>query len=109
MGSSLAGQLAIREPRLAASVVNYGPLPANVRHIEKINASVLGIFGALDRGLGRAAAARKRELAGLIDIEAPPVSCACRAIMPSLPPNSFIQSYYDKHATPMKLATQLGG
>jgi len=35
----------------AACVVNYGPLPTNVRDIQKINASVLGIFGALDCGI----------------------------------------------------------
>jgi carboxymethylenebutenolidase len=51
MGGGLALQLAIHEPRLAACVVNYGPLPTNVRDIQKINASVLGIFGALDRGI----------------------------------------------------------
>ena len=50
MGGGLAVQLAIHEPRLAACVVNYGPLPTNVGDIQKINASVLGIFGALDRG-----------------------------------------------------------
>jgi len=51
MGGGLALQLAIHEPRLAACVVNYGPLPTNRAAIEKINAQVLGIFGALDRGI----------------------------------------------------------
>jgi carboxymethylenebutenolidase len=51
MGGSLALQLAIHESRLAACVVNYGPLPANDKDIRKINAAVLGIFGALDRGI----------------------------------------------------------
>jgi len=54
MGGGLALQLAIREPRLAACVVNYGPLPTNLEDIEKINAQVLGIFGTLDRGISPA-------------------------------------------------------
>ena len=41
MGGGLAVQLAIHEPRLAACVVNYGPLPTNIADIQKINASVL--------------------------------------------------------------------
>jgi carboxymethylenebutenolidase len=73
MGGGLAVQLAIYEPRLAACVVNYGPLPTNTRDIQKINSSVLGIFGSLDRGITpdqvraferRMNAARKR-----VDIE----------------------------------------
>ena len=51
MGGGLALQLAIYEPRLAACVVNYGPLPTNLADIQKINARVLGIFGSLDRGI----------------------------------------------------------
>lgn len=51
MGGGLAVQLAIHEPRLAACVVNYGPLPTDLEDIRKINASVLGIFGSLDRGI----------------------------------------------------------
>ena len=51
VGGGLAVQLAIHEPRLAACVVNYGPLPTNTADIQKINAPVLGIFGALDRGI----------------------------------------------------------
>ena len=51
MGGGLALQLAIHEPRLAACVVNYGPLPTNLVDIQKINARVLGIFGSLDRGI----------------------------------------------------------
>ena len=51
MGGGLAVQLAIHEPRLAACVVNYGPLPTNIAEIQNINAAVLGIFGALDRGI----------------------------------------------------------
>lgn len=51
MGGGLAVQLAIHEPQLAACVVNYGPLPTNTGDIQKIGAPVLGIFGALDRGI----------------------------------------------------------
>jgi len=32
-------------------VVNYGPLPTNTADIRKIDVPVLGIFGALDRGI----------------------------------------------------------
>jgi carboxymethylenebutenolidase len=51
MGGSLALQLAIHEPRLAACVVNYGSLPTNPADIRKINAQTLGIFGSRDRGI----------------------------------------------------------
>jgi carboxymethylenebutenolidase len=51
MGGGLAVQLAIHEPRLAACVVNYGPLPTNTADIRKIDVHVLGIFGALDQGI----------------------------------------------------------
>lgn len=51
MGGALALQLAIHESRLAACVVNYGPLPTSLVDIQKINARVLGIFGSRDRGI----------------------------------------------------------
>ena len=51
MGGSLALQHAIHEPRLAACVVNYGALPTSHTDIQKINAPVLGHYGALDRGI----------------------------------------------------------
>lgn len=51
MDGGLAVQLAIHEPRLAACVVKYGPLPTNTGYIQKIGAPVLGIVGALDRGM----------------------------------------------------------
>lgn len=50
MGGCFALQQAIHEPRLAACVVNYGALPTSRADIQKINAPVLGHFGALDRG-----------------------------------------------------------
>lgn len=51
MGGGLALQLAIRQPRLAACVVNYGSLPTDPNDIQQIYAPVLGNFGALDRGI----------------------------------------------------------
>ena len=41
----------MNEPRLVACAVNYGKLPSDPVDIQKINASVLGNFGALDRGI----------------------------------------------------------
>jgi carboxymethylenebutenolidase len=51
MGRGLSLQLAIHEPRLAACVVNYGALPTDSADIQKIQAPVLGNFGAQDRGI----------------------------------------------------------
>src|SRR5690348_6739148 len=51
MGGSYALQFAIHEPRLAACVVNYGALPTDPVAIQHIHAQVLGMFGALDRGI----------------------------------------------------------
>jgi len=51
MGGGFAIRLAIHEPRLAAAVVNYGMPPTNPIEIQKINAQVLGHWGALDRGV----------------------------------------------------------
>ncbi len=51
MGGGLSLQLAVHEPRLAACVVNYGAMPTDPGDIQKINAPVLGIFGADDRGI----------------------------------------------------------
>jgi len=53
LGGGFALQLAIHEPRLAACVVNYGALPTKRADIEKLDAPMLGIFGALDRGVPR--------------------------------------------------------
>lgn len=73
MGGGLAVQLAIHEPRLAACVVNYGPLPTNIAEIKNINAAVLGIFGALDRGIPpdkiRAFKERMKAAGKRVDIE----------------------------------------
>ena len=51
LGGSFALRQAIREPRLAACVVNYGVVPTSRPDIQKINTPVLGHFGALDRGI----------------------------------------------------------
>jgi len=49
MGGRFAIQLAINETRLAACVVNYGVLPADLVDVKKINAQVLVNCGARDR------------------------------------------------------------
>lgn len=50
MGGGLSVTLATNEPKLAACVVYYGGLPTDPAEIAKIQAPVLGNFGALDRG-----------------------------------------------------------
>jgi carboxymethylenebutenolidase len=51
MGGGYSIELAEREPRLAACVVNYGALPADADTIQKIQAPVLENSGADDRGI----------------------------------------------------------
>jgi carboxymethylenebutenolidase len=51
MGGGFSLQLAINEPNLAACVVNYGAMPTSAEDIQKIQAPVLGNFGAEDRGI----------------------------------------------------------
>ncbi len=51
MGGGLSLQLAVNEPQLAAVVVYYGSMPTDPAAIEKIKASLLGNFGAEDRGI----------------------------------------------------------
>ncbi len=51
MGGGLSLQLAVNEPQLAACVVNYGAMPTDPEAIKKIQAPVLGNFGAEDRGI----------------------------------------------------------
>ena len=51
MGGGWSIQLAVAEPRLAACVVNYGALPTDPAAIARIQAAVLGNFGADDRGI----------------------------------------------------------
>jgi carboxymethylenebutenolidase len=51
MGGGYALDLALEEPRLAADVINYGAMPTDPGAISKINAPMIGFFGALDRGI----------------------------------------------------------
>jgi len=51
MGGGYALDLALEEPKLAADVINYGHLATDPNAIKKINAPILGLFGAQDRGI----------------------------------------------------------
>ena len=51
MGGGFSLLLAVNEPGLAACVVNYGSMPTDKEEIERIQAPVLGNFGADDRGI----------------------------------------------------------
>jgi len=51
MGGGYSLDVALQEPTLAADVINYGRLATDSAAIEKINAPVLGLFGAQDRGI----------------------------------------------------------
>ena len=50
-GGGYSLQLAIAEPTLAADVINYGDVSASPDEIKKINAPILGLFGAQDQGI----------------------------------------------------------
>jgi carboxymethylenebutenolidase len=51
MGGGWSIKLAVDQPKLAACVVNYGPLPTDSANIARIKAPVLGNFGADDQGI----------------------------------------------------------
>jgi len=51
MGGGYSLDVALQEPTLKADVINYGHLATDSASTEKINASVLGIFGGQDRGI----------------------------------------------------------
>jgi carboxymethylenebutenolidase len=51
MGGGYALDVALQEPELAADVINYGHLATDPESLKKINAAILGIFGAQDRGI----------------------------------------------------------
>jgi carboxymethylenebutenolidase len=51
MGGGYSLNVALQEPTLKADVINYGHLATDPESIAKINASVLGFFGAQDRGI----------------------------------------------------------
>ena len=50
-GGGYSLQLAIEEPTLAADVINYGDVSASPDELKKINAPILGLFGAHDQGI----------------------------------------------------------
>ena len=51
MGGGYSLDLALEDPRLAATVINYGHLATSPDSLKKIHASILGIFGGQDRGI----------------------------------------------------------
>ena len=51
MGGGWSIKLAEDQPKLAAFVVNYGPLPTDAAIIAKIKVPMLGNFGADDKGI----------------------------------------------------------
>jgi carboxymethylenebutenolidase len=51
MGGGYSLDAALAEPKLAATVINYGRLATDPAELKKINAPILGIFGGEDRGI----------------------------------------------------------
>lgn len=51
MGGGYALDVALQQPELAADVINYGHLATDPESLKKINAPILGLFGAQDRGI----------------------------------------------------------
>ena len=51
MGGGWSIKLAEDQPKLAAFVVNYGPLPTDAAIVARINAPMLGNFGGDDKGI----------------------------------------------------------
>jgi len=51
MGGGYSLDVALLEPTLAATVINYGHLATDQAEIKKINAHILGNFGGQDRGI----------------------------------------------------------
>jgi carboxymethylenebutenolidase len=51
MGGGYSLDVALDEPGLAADVINYGHLATDKQALEKINAPILGLFGAQDQGI----------------------------------------------------------
>jgi carboxymethylenebutenolidase len=51
MGGGYSLDVALLEPTLAADVINYGHLATDPENLKRINAPILGIFGAQDRGI----------------------------------------------------------
>jgi carboxymethylenebutenolidase len=51
MGGGYSLDIALQEPTLAADVINYGHLATDTEALKKINAPILGLFGAQDHGI----------------------------------------------------------
>ncbi len=51
MGGGYSLDVALQQPTLAADVINYGHLATDVDALKKINAPILGLFGAQDHGI----------------------------------------------------------
>jgi carboxymethylenebutenolidase len=51
MGGGYSLAAALNEPKLAATVINYGRLATDPEALQKINAPILGLFGGQDRGI----------------------------------------------------------
>jgi carboxymethylenebutenolidase len=51
MGGGYSLDVALQEPTLAADVINYGHLATDTSALKKINAPILGLFGAKDQGI----------------------------------------------------------
>jgi carboxymethylenebutenolidase len=51
MGGGYSLDVALQEPTLAADVINYGHLATDPDALKKINAPILGTFGAQDHGI----------------------------------------------------------
>jgi carboxymethylenebutenolidase len=51
IGGGYSLDVALQEPTLKADVINYGDLATDPEALKKINASILGLFGAKDRGI----------------------------------------------------------
>ena len=51
MGGGYSLDVALQEPILAAAVINYGHLATDPEALKKINAPILGLFGAQDKGI----------------------------------------------------------
>ena len=51
MGGGYSLDVALQEPTLAADVINYGHLATDAEALKKINAPILGLFGAQDKGI----------------------------------------------------------
>src|SRR5271157_2318548 len=51
MGGGYSLDLAIADPKLKASVINYGHLASDKATLQNVNAAILGIFGGQDKGI----------------------------------------------------------